>query len=150
MGLIAKYAAASPHLKIALVVAPLLAIGGYILAGLYRPASAPVAGEGPGTLQVSHECRLLGGVCELLHREIAVNLGASVQEDGRTQVYLGASVPLEGVVISSGEREPIVMETRGTPRRWKARLPYAIHAGDPVRLALVSGERRYFAEITAR
>lgn len=41
------------------------------------------------------------------------------------------------------------METRGTPKRWKALLPYPVHPGDSLRLAVVSGERRYFAEIPA-
>lgn len=150
MGLIRKFTAASPHLKIALVVAPLLAIGGYIIADLYRPAAQPPAADrGPGSLQVSKNCHLLSDVCELLHREIALNMSARLQDDDHTLVYLSASVPLEGAIIASGEKQPIVMETRGGPKRWKALLPYPVHEGDALRLAVVSGERRYFAEITA-
>ena len=150
MGLIKKFTTASPHLKIALVVAPLLAVGGYIIADFYRPAAEPVDRQGGGSLQVSENCRLLGDLCKLLHREIAANLSATVRENGQTLVYLGTSVPLEGAVIASDDREPVVMETRGSARRWKATLPYAVHEGDRIRLAMVSGDRRYFAEITAR
>ncbi len=150
MGLIRKFTAASPHLKIALIVAPLLAIGGYIIADLYRPAAEPPAAHrGPGALQVSKNCHLLGDVCELLHREIALNMSARPRDDGSTLVYLSASVPLEGAILASGGKQPIAMETRGTPKRWKALLPYPVHPGDSLRLAVVSGERRYFAEIPA-
>lgn len=151
MGLIQKFTAASPHLKIALIVAPLLVIGGYIAADLFRPEEAPVApGQTTSAMQVSEKCRLLGGVCELLHREIAANLGATLQEDGGTLIHLATSVPLAGALIAGEQQEPVTMQSRGNDKRWKALLPYPLQEGDRLRLAMVSGERRYYAEITVR
>ena len=148
MGLIRKFTAASPHLKIALIVAPLLVIGGYIVADLYRPREAPPPQPRTASeLQVPEECRLLGGVCELLHREIAANIGAELEENGRTRIYLATSVPLEGALLAGEQQDPVTMVSRRDARHWQALLPYPLREGDRLRLALVSGKRRYFAEI---
>lgn len=151
MGLIRKFTAANPHLKIALIVTPLLAIGGYIVADLYHhpEASAPPP-QTASELQVSGDCRLLGEVCELLHREIAANIGAEPQENGHTLIYLATSVPLQGALLAAEPHDPVAMASRGDTRRWKALLPYPLRQGDRLRLAMVSGERRYFAEITVQ
>jgi hypothetical protein len=153
MALIEKFTRASPHLKIALVVAPLLLVGGYILAGFYQPGptteTPPASARTGSALEVPQGCHLPGGVCELLHREIALNLSAT-PEGNSTLIYLAASVPLEGVLVAGGEHSPTSMVNRGTPKRWKATLPYLLQRGDSLRLAVVSGERRYFAEIPIR
>jgi len=153
MGLIRKFTATNPHLKIALVVAPLLMVGGYIIADLFEPSATPEPTESANSakpLAVDEECRLLGEVCELLHREIAVNISAEPGPGSTTLVYLSTSVPVDGVLVTREEAPPTRMTARGSSKRWKAELPYALAEGERVRLALVRGEHSYFAEITAR
>ncbi len=153
MGLIRKFTATNPHLKIALVVAPLLMVGGYIIADLFELSTTPESTESANNakpLVVDDRCRLLGEVCELLHREIAVNIGAEPGPGSTTLVYLSTSVPVDGVLVAREKAPPIRMTTRGSSKRWKAELPYPLAEGERIRLALVRGEHRYFAEITTR
>gem|GEM_PF-2769045 len=149
MGLIRKFTSANPHLRIALIVAPLLAVGGYIAAGLL--GGAEPAGKTPTdrALRVDAACALLGGVCRLLHREIAVNLGA-VEKGGATLVYLRASVPIEGALLAKDAAAPLSMAPRQDRQRWQLRLPYPLAEGDRLRLALSADGRHYYAEIPVR
>ncbi len=148
MGLIRKYTRLSPHLRLALILAPLLAVGGYILAGFYQPGSGDEPDDGPRPLQLSGNCRLPEGVCKLLHREIAVNVGAEQQGEA-TEIYLATSVPLEGAVVGLENATPVTMTTRGSLKRWKARLSRPLRPGDHLHLALVTRDHRYFADLPA-
>ncbi len=151
MGLIRKFTAASPHLKIALVVAPLLAVGGWIAADLLFPASGPSeTRQTDEPLRLNGECRLPGGVCELLHREIAVNLGAEPLAGGAARILLRATVPLKGALVARNDEAPVAMTPRGDATRWQARLDAPLAPGDRLRLAVVTESgRRYWAEIPA-
>ncbi len=146
MGLIRKYTQLSPHLRLALIVAPLLLVGGYLLAGFYQPGPDDKPNDAPRALQLSGSCRLPGEVCRLLHREIAVNVGAE-QQGKITEIYLATSVPLQGAVVGLENTTPVTMTTRGSLKRWKARLLRPLRPGDHLHLALVTRDHRYFADL---
>lgn len=146
MGLIAKYTRLNPHLRLALVIAPLLAVGGYILAGFFSPGSEPGAPSGPRPLEIDDRCQLLDGVCRLLHREIALNIGAALVSDG-TEIFLASSVPLKGAVVGLEGRSPVTLSQRDGPKKWQAHLPYALPAGDTLHLVVATAEHRYFADV---
>lgn len=148
MGLIKKFTLSSSHTKIAIIVAPLLAIGGYILADHYASKKEAELSSQVKPLTLQSGCRLLGGVCELLHREIAINISA--ESGPTTTVYLRASTAIDGALLSSTGQQPMAMERRGDNERWKALLPYPLEEETAIQLAIVAGERRYYAEIPAR
>ena len=146
MGLIHAYTTASPHIKLALVIAPLLAVGGYIVAEHALPRKSATIDTTPRPLKIADDCRPLNTVCKLLHRELAVNITATPLK-GETRVDLATSVAIDGGVIAFAGESPVKMEARNGPRGWKALLPRSVQSGDTLRLVLVNGQRRYFAEI---
>ncbi len=147
MGLIRRYTTANPHLKIALVVAPLLAVGGYIAADLYssQREEAPAPKDQP--LRIEGTCRLVGGVCKLLHREIAVNLGAESDPAGGVWIYLRASIPIEGALLALDDAPPRPMTRRGDATRWKLHLNALPRTDGRLRLVVAREGHRYYAEV---
>ncbi|WP_456412257.1 hypothetical protein [Thiolapillus sp.] len=146
MKLLKRFYQSSLHIKLAVILAPLLAIGGYILAGIYLDEKIE---EQPGTakaMQLQPGCRLLTHVCELLHREIAANI-AIEEKQGAQLVYLATSVPLRGALLSVGEAAPASMRSRGTAKRWVLELQEPVAENAVVRLALATDKNHFFAEI---
>ena len=148
MKLLKHFYKSNRHMKLAVILAPLLAIGGYILTGILLEKKIDAQ---PGTakaMTLQPGCHLLTDKCELLHREIAANI--AIEETQGTQVfYLATSVAIRGALLSTNDSEPQPMINRGTAKRWKLELDQSIVQGTPIRLALVGKKHQYFAEIPA-
>jgi len=74
MTLLKHFHQSNRHIKLAIILAPLLAIGGYILTGILLEEKIDAQ---PGTakaMTLQPDCHLLSDKCELLHREIAANI----------------------------------------------------------------------------
>ena len=146
MGLIKRFYQSNRHMKLAIILAPLLAIGGYILAGIYLDdkMDAQQGTDKPLTLQP--DCHLLTGVCELLHREIAVNIAVE-KRDGQAFFYLSTSTPIKGAIIAFADSPPQSMLSRGDSKKWLLELQPPVHSGQTAKLVISGGKHRYFAEI---
>lgn len=146
MGLVKRFYQSNRHMKLAIILAPLLAIGGYILAGIYLDDKMDAQQGTDKPLSLQPGCQLLTGVCELLHREIAVNI-AIEEKDGRQLFYLSASTPLRGVLAAFGDSPPLPMLSRGDEKKWVLEPQNPIVPGTQVKLAISGDKNRYFAEI---
>lgn len=146
MGLVKRFYQSNRHVKLAIILAPLLAIGGYILTGIYLDdkIKAQPGVDKPLTLQP--DCHLLTGVCELLHREIAVN-AAIEEKDGKQLFYLSTSTPTIGVLVAFGDKPPLPMLSRGDMKKWVLEIQKPVVPGGQVKLVISGGKNRYFAEI---
>ncbi|WP_457667573.1 hypothetical protein [Thiolapillus sp.] len=148
MTLLKHFHQSNRHIKLAIILAPLLAIGGYILTGILLEEKIDAQ---PGTakaMTLQPDCHLLSDKCELLHREIAANI-AIEEKRGKQIVYLATSVAIRGALLSAGDSRPQPMTNRGTAKRWKLELDHSVAEGTPVRLALAGKKHQYFAEIPA-
>ncbi|WP_456447649.1 hypothetical protein [Thiolapillus sp.] len=146
MGLVKYFYRSNRHVKLAVILAPLLAIGGYILTGIYLDdkIEAQPALDKPLTLQPG--CHLLSGVCELLHREIAVNVAVE-KKNGQAFFYLSTSTPIRGAIIAFANSEPRSMLSRGDSKKWLLELQSPVHTGQTAKLVISGDKHRYFAEI---
>lgn len=148
MGLVKRFYQSNRHVKLAVILAPLLAIGGYIMTGILLDEKIE---EQPGTskaMTLQPDCHLLTDVCELLHREIAANI-AIEERQGVQLVYLATSVPIQGALLSVGDSDPGAMRWRGTAKRWVLELSQPVAENTMIRLAIAGDKNRFFAEIPA-
>jgi len=146
MGLVKRFYQSNRHVKLAIILAPLLAIGGYILAGIYLDDKIDTQPGVDRPLTLQPDCHLLTGICELLHREIAVNI-AIEEKDGRQLFYLSSSTPIQGVLAAFGDNPPLPMHSRGDTKKWVLEPRRPVIPGNQVKLAISGGKNRYFAEI---
>ncbi len=146
MGLVKRFYQSNRHVKLAIILAPLLSIGGYILAGIYLDDKIEARPGADKPLALQPGCHLLTDVCELLHREIAVNL-AMEERDGRQLFYLSASTPVRGVLAALGDSPPEAMLSRGDPKKWVLEIRQPVTPGSQVKLVVSADKNRYFAEI---
>jgi hypothetical protein len=148
MKLFKRFYQSNRHVKLAVILAPLLAIGGYILTGILLDEKIE---EQPGiakAMALQPDCHLLSGVCELLHREIAANI-AIEEKQGKQLVYLATSVPIQGALLSVDDSKPSPMLSRGTAKRWVLELQQPVVDNTLVHLALAANKNQFFAEIPA-
>lgn len=148
MKLLKRFYQSNRHVKLAVILAPLLAIGGYIMTGILLDEKIE---EQPGTakaMTLQPDCHLLSGVCELLHREIAVNIAFEEKQE-KQLVYLATSVAIRGAVLSIGEENPVPMLSRGSTKRWALELQQPVVENTVVRLVVAGDKNKYFAEIPA-
>ena len=146
MKLLEHFYRANRHVKLAVILAPLLAIGGYILTGILLEKKLDTQ---PGTakaMTLQPDCHLLTDRCELLHREIAANI-AIEEKQGKQVFYLATSVAIRSALLAIGDSAPRSLNSRGSAKRWKLELERPVTQGAAVRLALVGDRHQYFAEI---
>lgn len=146
----------SRHLKIAFIVAPFLAIGGYALVDQYQYYQQAKQAKALYPLEVAGRCELHQD-CQLQHERLRVSLKAvDVQPDGSLVLTLTASRPLEGGKLGYGRRGEAVpqrsLRKGQDDRHWLVSIPASsLAAGDKLdlRMALVSDGRVYIAEVAA-
>ncbi|HDK37975.1 MAG TPA: hypothetical protein ENG92_03050 [Thiolapillus brandeum] len=148
MKLLKYFYQSNRHIKLAVILAPLLAIGTYVITGILLDEKIEKQAGTSKAMQLQPDCHLLSGVCELQHREIAANIAVE-DKQGKQLVYLATSVPIQGALLSIRDAAPSPMRSRGTAKRWVLELQQRVGENDVVRLALASDKNRYFAEIPA-
>ncbi|HIP52565.1 MAG TPA: hypothetical protein EYH03_00955 [Chromatiales bacterium] len=134
------------HLKLAILVAPFLALGGYIAAGYFasdtdpgKPA-LPLVTEGP-CLPYDKGC-LLKGIRLVLKLQID-------RQDGKG-LSISTSRPLEGVTLQ------IVDDRQTSPRQlqqinpllWRLTSSEPIASSTRIRIAAAARNAHYFGEIS--
>lgn len=149
------------HLKIAIILAPLLGIVGFGLADLWlgqqqleeSPQARPVAMH---ELTLNGRCALVASSCMLSADGINVMLKSPVEQDGAlVRVDIGASGHIRGLQLAlvqgASEAQLVAQRTTQTDR-WFVEFPRSI-LQQPVftlRLALAQTKRVYLAEFAAR
>jgi hypothetical protein len=147
MGLIKRFYQSNRHVKLAIILAPILAIGGYILTGIYLDDKIDAQPTMDKPLALQPDCHLLTGVCELLHREIAVNVAVE-EKNGQQLFYLSTSTPIKGALVAFSDRqEPRPLYRRGDKRKWVLDIRDPVHQGQRAKLVISGDKHRYFAEI---
>ena len=148
----------SRHLKIAFIVAPFLAIGGYALVDQYQHYQLQKQAKALYPLRVAGACRLTPeGGCLLRSDTLEVRLKTvDVKADGSLTLLLQSSLPLEGGKLGygrSGEAVPQRSLRRAEDaRHWLVSIPASdltLNDRLDLRMVLVGGERVYLAEVEA-
>ncbi len=148
MKLFKRFYQSNRHVKLAVILAPLLAIGAYITTGILLEEKVQEQPGADKAMALQPDCHLLTKVCELLHREIAANITIE-EKEGRQLVYLATSIPIRGALLSVGDEKPSPMLSRGTAKGWVLELQRPVVENDVIRLVLAGDKNRYFAEIPA-
>jgi len=127
------------HVKLAIILAPFLAIGGYIAADYYsinaqqKQVLLPLTGQG--------ECHLANARCLLTNGDLQVNLSVS-----DSMLSLMSSHSLDQVLVSVNSKEPIVLIQGKNTLRWHS--AEKINArGNKLRLFIRIEKARYIAEV---
>ena len=143
--------AINPHLKVAFVVAPLLAIAGWGLAEMYWTYTHP---EAAAHLAPRRACDLRHGLCRLKAGDLQLIIQGDFDDSGRLRALrIESTMPLETLIASvaplTAERDQPVRFTSGNGRLWRARLPDAPPPGEErrrLRLVATAGGKTYIGE----
>ena len=147
------------HLKIAFVVAPFLAIGGYALVDQYQYSRQREQAKALYPLEVVGECRLRpAGGCLLRHPLLTVRLKTTDRRaDGALMVRLESDRPLAGGKLGYGRGGEAVpqrsLQRAGDDGQWRVSIAASdLTAADrlDLRMVLVSDGRIFIAEVPAR
>ena len=149
------------HVVIALIVAPILAIGSYYITDYLVSEAPKKAQQGQSyKLVAKPNCRYGSGECELHNGDFSVTLVGKKQTSQGMQLVLDANFPLQGVTLAlakvvqrNGKWQPIFaapqnMQPANTNNtQWVVVFPdFDIEKGW-VRLALsAQNKSKYFAE----
>lgn len=110
MNLLGKYFSMSAHTRLALILAPMLLVGGYIVADYIE--SRETEKDKVHFLTLSEPCRLGGSACVFRISEFDATLTASPSSGG-SRILLLTSEPIKAVNLemlgSSGNETPTAM-----------------------------------------
>lgn len=143
------------HLRIAVMVAPVLVIGGYGLADLWVTKDQPKQKEpiAMQPLQLQGECLLSTNQCVLQHERMKVSL---IRQDsgkpGIVRLEIKPDTNIRGVQLSlvqAGEEHRIVVDSSKDGNQWVAEFPEKLLTPSPslLRIALAKFGSVSFAEI---
>ena len=147
--------AINPHLKVAFVVAPLLAIAGWGLAEMYWTYTHP---EVAARLAPRRACNLRHGLCRLKAGDVQLFIRGEFDAAGRLRTLrIESTVPLDAVLASvaplKADSDRPVRFTSANGRLWHARLADAPPPGEEarrLRLVAVVGKKTYIGEMRVR
>ena len=128
------------HLKLAVVLAPFLAIGGYIAADYYSISAQQKQVLLPLTGQ--DECHLVNARCLLTNGDLQVNLSVS-----DSMLSLMSSHPLDQVLVSVNSKGPIALVQGKNALRWHSAEKINARGGNKLRLFIRIEKARYIAEV---
>ena len=147
--------AINPHLKVAFVVAPLLAIGGWGLAEMYWTAMNPEAAR---HLAPRRACDMRVKACRLKAGDLQLFIRGEFDKTGRLRAMrIESTMPLDTVVASvaplKAERDAPVRFSSKDGRLWRASLPDTPPSGREarrLRLVATAGRKTYIGEMRVR
>ncbi len=152
MGLVSKFVGLSPHLRLALVIAPLLTVGGYVLVDMYEEADAP--DEQVFRLVSEGECRLSSGVpCKFSGMGLDVLLEATPSAEGGTRLDLDTSLAVRQVMleaVGSASVPPSSMAGDGKGLSWSKTLPHSLSSYDELHVVFSTRRAFLFLETEVR
>jgi len=147
-------AISNPHLKIAIVIAPLLAIGGWGLAEMYWRYTHP---DAAARLAPRRACDMRVKACRLKAGDLQLFIRGEFDERGLKAVRIESTVPLDTVLVSiaplKAERDAPVRLRSADGRTWRARLDSAPPPGKEarrLRLVATAGGKTYIGETRVR
>jgi len=130
------------HTKIAITVAPFLAIGGFIASGYYVDAQNKK--ERFLKLEPQGECKIEQGDCELSNGKFRLNLA---QKSGIT--HLATTHPIDNAVISlvqaNNQEKLYKLEQNKTRLNWQVKTD--LSSKSKVRLLITISKTSYLAEL---
>lgn len=141
------------HVVVAMLVAPVLAIGAWYAVGHFIGERPHAAVEGGSYLLVARSnCRYDSGECDLVNGDFKVTLTPVGDVSGPVTLELVSRLPLQaatlGLVESAAERHATSMSRQDeTSTRWLATLPHIDPANSLIRLAVIAGETTFYAEV---
>ena len=130
------------HLKLAVILAPFLAIGGYIAADYYstnaqqKQLLLPLTGQ--------DECHLINARCLLTNGDLQVNLSVS-----DSMLSLMSSHSLDQVIVSVNSKEPIALVQGKNTLRWHSAEKINARGGNKLRVFIRIKKAHYIAEVGA-
>ena len=143
----------SKHVIAALIITPLLSIGGYFLVDATVGEKPHVAEKGHSyPLVALPNCRYASGKCTLKNNDFKVELTSDGPGVGMLQVHLTANVALQGAKMAlvqdqAQTGEPVVMRSSdSTAKLWQVALQGTATETSQLRLVLVADDAFYFGE----
>ncbi len=139
------------HVITAFIVAPLLAVMGYMVADKMVSEKPLPAQEGQSyPLLAGSNCRYTSGVCDLRNNDFRARI-AIRREGDQALLVLSSEQILENIVFSVSrmgdvESLPNTMVWNSTVRQWEAALPYQPDDNTQLKLVLNSAGVNYYAE----
>ena len=146
----------SPHLKIAIIVAPLLLVGGYIAADFYQSSKEQDYLEAEAQKTAAYQlvadaaCNLPAGDCVLSKNDLLLTV--SVDKD---YYYLESNRELSGVTMGLAQYDritrPVHLQARQDRKNWRTLMrPLSnLKTESPLllRFAVEYDGKRYYAEL---
>ena len=138
---------------VAVLVAPILAIGAWYLVGLIGAETPQAAVEGNKyPLVAKSNCRYESGLCSLENGELEFELYLAPAK-GKSRLWVRANKLAQGVLVALGSGgavpDPKAMQFEPSERAWFLDLPQVDSESDLYLVAQVQGST-YFAETTTR
>ncbi|MGV6858089.1 MAG: hypothetical protein ACWA5X_03860 [bacterium] len=144
MGIVSKFVGLSPHMRLALVIAPLLAVGGYVATDMYKEADVP--DEQVYRLQAQGDCHLASGnSCSFSGMGLDATLAVEGTAEGGTAVLVQTSLPVKQVMLEAAgttSTTPRSMANVADGEGWRLELPHALSGYEE--LHIVFSTRRAF------
>lgn len=141
------------HLVAALIVTPILAIGGYFVLDAVIGEKPHIAQAGESyPLVALPNCRYSSGKCTLKNNQFKVNIVAADASDNPLNLRLSAQHSLQGAKMAlvqdaNDPGTPIDMQRDDTDgKEWHISLSTSANTNSQLRLVLVAGDALYFGE----
>jgi len=144
------------HFKIAMIIAPILAVLAYLGVDKHLSEQPQPAKQGEAyPLAAQSNCRYESGICTLQNNDVKLNLKVSRLADERIGVVLESGLSLEGALITITDKQdrasPKVMRRNSDKYlSWYAELTGRQTDDTVIRLVVSVLGARYFAEVPAR
>lgn len=149
----------SPHLRIAIILAPFLGIISFGLTDLWLSKDQSETAEQQPVvmhqLQLSGQC-VLDVSCLLSQEGLSVMLKAAPASDTKlVRIDIGASAHIRGLqlaLVQAGQEEKLVAQRTDKTDRWYVEFPRdrLVQQAFTLRLALAQTKRVYLAEFPAQ
>ena len=154
MNLLSKFLNLSPHLRTAVILAPLLGIAGYIAAGYYAANKQPAQTPEPPALALrgTGTCALMVGDCSYRRDDLVVNFSAKPTGQGDTLIQLEPNSPIQGAVMgihSHGNETPRNMRKIKGENNWTLIFSGKLETPVKIRTIVIRDGVSYFAELMA-
>lgn len=143
----------SKHTIAALIIAPLLSIGGYFMLDAFVGEKPHVAEKGQSyPLIALPNCRYSSGKCTMKNNEFKIDLTPAESGVGVVNVALTTAFPLQAAKMALVQHadevgEPQAMRSVDKEgKQWQITLPGESQDGSQLRLVLVASDAFYFGE----